>query len=183
MRVTCPPIFTSASAASADVARCIFVGAFAAILAGGCAREPETQAFGTAFPEPARGLSFVAGGRCDLDIASGKPIDRGWRADSSKPIWISGWALEDPAMPASDWIVIELAARGDRARYFAVSSVRKPHAELAARIGDSPGVRNAAFELAARADTLPRGRYAVRVLMPGKAGGLICETGRVLELI
>jgi len=43
-------------------------------------------------------------------------------------------------------------------------------------------VRNAAFELVARADALPRGRYAVRVLMRGGSGGLICDTGRVLEL-
>jgi len=151
-------------------------------LAAACAPEPEAQSFGTALPEPARGLSYANGGRCHLDIASGTPIDQGWRADSSKPIWLSGWALEDPAKPASEWVVIELAAPSDRARYFAVSSIRKPHAELASRIGDGPGVRNAAFELVARADALPRGRYAVRVLMRGGSGGLICDTGRVLEL-
>ena len=155
----------------------------AAALTAACSREPEAQAFGTALPEPARGLSYAVGGRCNLDIASGTPIARGWRTDSSKPIWLSGWALEDPAKPASEWVVVELAAPGDRARYFAVSSIRKPHAELTASLGDGPGVRNAAFELVARADTLPRGRYAVRVLMRGGTGGLICETGRVLELI
>lgn len=162
--------------------RHLLVVALAAVLASGCTKEPETQAFGTAYPEPARGLSYANGGRCQLDIVSGTPIDRGWRADSSKPIWFSGWALEDPAKPASEWIVIELAAPRDRARYFAVSAVRKPHAELALRIGDGPGVRNAAFELVARANTLPLGRYAVHVLMPGATGGLICDTGRVLEL-
>jgi hypothetical protein len=152
-------------------------------LATACSREPEAQSFGSALPEPARGLSFTAGGRCHLDIASGTPIDRGWRTDTSKPIWISGWALEDPAKPASAWVVVELAAPGDRARFFAVTTIRKPHAELAARLGDSPGVRNAAFELVARADALPRGRYSVRILMRGGKGGLTCETGRVLDLI
>jgi hypothetical protein len=151
-------------------------------LAAACTREPEAQSFGTAYPELARGLSYANGGRCHLDIASGTPIDQGWRTDSSKPIWLSGWALEDPAKPASEWVVIELAAPLDRARYFAVTAVRKPHAELAFLIGDGPGVRNAAFELVARADALPRGRYAVRVLMRGGTGGLICDTGRVLDL-
>ena len=152
-------------------------------LAAACTREPDAQSFGTAYPELARGLTYASGGRCHLDIASGTPIAQGWRTDSSKPIWISGWALEDPAKPASEWVVIELAAPGDRARYFAVTAVRKPHAGLAALVGDGPGVRNAAFELVARADTLPRGRYAVRVLMRGATGGLTCDTGKVLELI
>ncbi len=157
--------------------------AAAVALAAACSREPEAQSFGSALPEPARGLSFSPGGRCHVDIASGTPIDRGWRTDTSKAIWISGWALEDPAKPASDWVVVELAAPGDRARFFAVSTIRKRHAELAARLGDGPGVRNAAFELVARADALPRGRYSVRILMRGGNGGLICETGRVLDLI
>jgi hypothetical protein len=154
-----------------------------ASFAAGCSREPEAQAFGTAFPEPARGLTFVAGGQCSLDLASGTPSGRGWRTDTAKPVRFSGWALEDPAKPASEWIVIELAAHGDRARYFAVTTTRNSRADLAAAIGDGPGVRNAAFELVARAESLPRGRYAIRVLMKGVTGGLICETRRVLELI
>ena len=157
--------------------------AAAIALAAACSREPEAQSFGSALPEPARGLSYVAGGQCHVDAASGTPIDRGWRNDTSKPIWISGWAFEDAAKPASDWVVIELAAPGDRARFFAVSTIRKRHAGLAARLGDGPGVRNAAFELAARADALPRGRYTVRVLMRGGSSGLICETRQVLDLI
>jgi hypothetical protein len=159
------------------------VVALSVALATGCSREPDAQLFGTAFPEPARGLSYAAGGRCNIDIASGTPMGRGWRTDSSKTIWISGWAYEDPAKPASDWVVVELAAPGDRARYFALSTIRKPHADVTAKLGDAPAARNAAFELVARADALPRGRYAVRVLMRGGSGGLICETGRVLELI
>ncbi len=163
------------------VAACVV--ALSVALATGCSREPEAQSFGTAFPEPARNLSYAAGGRCNIDIASGTPIAGGWRTDTAKPIWISGWAYEDPAKPASDWVVVELAAPGDRARYFAVSMIRKPHADVTARLGDAPAARNAAFELVARADALPRGRYAVRVLMRGGNGGLICETGRVLELV
>jgi hypothetical protein len=156
----------------------------AAVVACGCSREPDTQAFGTAFPEPARNLSYVAGGRCSLDLASGTPSGRGWRTDTAKPIRFSGWALEDPAKPASDWIVVELAAPGDRVRHFAVSTFRNPRPDLAAGMGDGPGLRKAAFELVARADTLPRGRYAVRILMKSSTGGgLSCETGRVLELI
>ena len=155
----------------------------AVALVAGCSREPDTQAFGTAFPEPARGLSYVAGGRCSLDLASGTPIPRGWRTDTAKPIRFSGWALEDPAKPASEWIVIELAAPGDRARFFAVTTFRSPRSDLAPAMGDGPGIRNAAYELVARADKLPRGRYAVRVLMKGGTGGLVCETGRVLELV
>jgi hypothetical protein len=154
----------------------------AAALGIGCTPEPEVQAFGTAFPEPARGLSFVAGGRCNVEFVSGAPIDRGWRSNSAKPIRISGWALEDVAKPASEWVVIELAAPGDRARYFASTTFRSPRADLAAVLGEGPGVRNAAFEVVARAETLPRGRYAVRVLMRGGTGGLICEANRVLEL-
>jgi len=149
----------------------------------GCSREPEGQAFGTAFPEPARALTFVAGGRCSLDLASGTPSGRGWRTDTSKPLRLSGWALEDPAKPASDWIVIELAAPGDRARYFALTTFRNPRPDLAAGMGEGPGLRNAAFEVVARAETLPRGRYLIRVLMKGTNGGLICDTGRVLELV
>ena len=152
-------------------------------LAAGCSREPESQAFGTAFPEPARGLTFGNGGRCSLDFASGTPSGRNWRTDTTKPIRFSGWALEDPAKPASSWVVIELAAPGDRARYFAVTTSRNARADLTAAMGDGPGLRNAAFELVARAETLPRGRYTIRVLMKGGTGGLICETGRVLELI
>lgn len=155
----------------------------AAALAAACSREPETQAFGTAFPAPARGLTYVAGGRCSLDAVTGTPVDRGWRADTAKPLRFSGWALEDPARPASEWVAIELAAPGDRARYFAATTFRSPRADLAASLGDGPGVRNAAFELVARADDLPRGRYAVRVLMRGSAGGVVCDTGRTLELI
>lgn len=158
------------------------VVALAAILVGACSREPETQAFGTAFPEPARGLSFVAGGRCSLDFVTGTPIERGWRADSAKPIKFSGWALEDVAMPASDWIVVELAVRGDRARYFVATTFRSPRADLAAGLGDGPGIRNAAFEALARADRLPHGRYVVRILMRGATGGLICESNRIVEL-
>jgi len=183
MPATCPPIFTSASAASADVARRLCVVAVVVILAGGCSKEPETQAFGTAFPEPARGLSFVAGGRCNLDFVTGAPIERGWRADSAKPIKFSGWALEDVAKPASEWVVVELAAPGDRARYFVVTTFRSPRTDLAPGLGDGPGVGNAAFELIARADRLPRGRYAVRILMRGGTGGLICESNRMVELM
>ena len=161
----------------------LVVAAAVVALVAGCSREPDTQAFGTAFPEPARGLSYVAGGRCNVDLASGTPTARGWRTDTTKPLRFSGWALEDPAKPASDWVVVELAAPGDRARYFAATTLRNPRADLAARLGDGPGIRRAAFELAARADTLPRGRYAIRVLMKGGSGGLICETGRVLELV
>jgi hypothetical protein len=153
-----------------------------AALAGGCAQEPDTQAFGTAFPEPARGLSYVAGGRCGLDFVTGTPTSKGWRADTSKPLRFSGWALEDIARPASEWIVVELAGPGDRARFFAVTSFRSSRGDLAGALGDGPGVRNAAFELVARAEALPRGRYAVRLLMRGAASGLVCETGRVLEL-
>jgi hypothetical protein len=51
-----------------------------------------------------------------------------------------------------------------------------------AGLGDGPGVRNAAFEVVARADALPRGRYVMRVLMRGGTGGLICQANRVLEL-
>ncbi len=155
----------------------------AAALVSGCSREPDTQAFGTAFPQPARNLTYVAGGRCSLDLATGTASGRGWRTDTAKPIRFSGWALEDPSKPASDWIVIELAASGDRVRYFAVSTFRNARPDLAAGMGDGPGLRNAAFELVARADTLPRGRYAIRVLMKSGTGGLSCETGRVLELI
>ncbi len=182
MPATCPPIFTSASAASADVARCLFVVAVVAILAGGCSKEPETQAFGTAFPEAARGLSFVAGGLCSLDFVTGAAIERGWRADSAKPIRFSGWALEDVAKPASEWIVVELAAPGDRARYFAATTFRSPRTDLTG-LGDGPGIGNAAFEVIARADRLPRGRYAVRILMRGGTGGLICESNRIVELM
>jgi len=153
-----------------------------AALAVACSHEPEAQSFGTAFPEPARGLTFGNGGRCSLDFASGTPSGRGWRTDTGKPIRFSGWALEDPAKPASDWVVIELAAPGDRARFFAVTTLRNSRADLAAGLGDGPGLRNAAFELVARAETLPRGRYTIRILMKGGTGGLICETGRVLEL-
>lgn len=141
------------------------------------------QTFGTAFPEPARGLSYVAGGRCNLESVTGTPTARGWRTDSTKPIRFSGWALEDVAKPASEWIVVELAAPGDRARYFAVTTFRSPRTDLATGLGDGPGVRNAAFEVIARADPLPRGRYAVRILMRGGTGGLICESNRLVELI
>ena len=149
-----------------------------------CTREPEAQSFGTAFPEPARGLLYANGGRCHLDIASGTPIDQGWRTDSSKPIWISGWALEDPAKPGSEWVVVELAAPGDRARYLRghddPQAARRSSPRL---IGDGPGVRNAAFELVARADALPRGRYAVRVLMRGgTAAGLRDRPGARADL-
>jgi hypothetical protein len=149
----------------------------AAAMVSGCSRDPDTQAFGTAFPEPARNLTYVAGGRCSLDLASGTPSGRGWRTDTAKPIRFSGWALEDPSKPASDWIVIELAAPGDRALYFAVATFRNPLPDLAAGMGDGPGLRKAAFELVARADTLPRGRYAIRVLMKGGTGGLSCDIG------
>ena len=162
--------------------RSLLAAALAATLVAGCTKEPETQAFGTAFPEPARGLSFVAGGRCNIEFVTGVPAGRGWRTDTSKPLKFSGWALEDVAKPASEWIVVELAAPADRARYFAVTTFRSPRTDLASGLGDGPGVRNAAFELVARADALPRGRYAVRVLMRGGSGGLICDTGRVLEL-
>ena len=162
--------------------RLLLVALATAVLAGGCTKDADIQSFGTAFPEPARGLSFVAGGRCNLESVTGKPIDRGWQTDSSKPIRFSGWAVEDIAKPASEWIVIELAAPGERARYFAATTFRSPRADLVATLGDGPGVKNAAFEVIARADTLPRGRYAVRVLMRGGVGGLICETSRRLEL-
>ena len=162
--------------------RLVLAAVLASALVAACTREPDTQAFGTAFPEPARGLSFVAGGRCNLDSVSGTRFDRGWRTDAATPLKFSGWALEDVAKPASEWVVIELAAPGDRARYFAVTTFRSPRADLASALGDGPGVRNAAFELVARAETLPRGRYVVRVLMRGGTGGLTCETGRVLEL-
>ena len=158
-----------------------FVAA-AVALAMGCSREPDAQAFGSAFPEPARNLSYVKGGRCNLDIASGAPTNRGWRTDASKTIWMSGWAYDDPSRRASDWVVVELAAPGDRARFFALSTIRKPHPQVIAQIGDVPASQNAAFELVARADTLPVGRYAIRVLMKGVGGGLICDTGRTLEL-
>lgn len=160
----------------------IFVALATAALAVGCAKEPDVQAFGTAFPEPARGLSFVAGGRCNLESVTGTPIDRGWRTNSAKPIRFSGWALEDVAKPASEWIVIELAAPGERARYFAATTFRSPRPDLGPALGDGPGVKNAAFDVIARADTLPRGRYSVRVLMRGGVGGLVCETNRLLEL-
>ena len=161
----------------------LMLAAFAAAaLLAACAKDPDAQAFGTAFPEPARGLSFVTGGRCNLEFVTGARIDRGWRADGAKPLKFSGWALEDVAKPASDWIVVELAAPGDRARYFALTKFRSPRADLAVALGEGPGVRNAAFELIARPDKLPRGRYSVRVLMRGAAGGLSCETNRVLEL-
>lgn len=162
--------------------RALLVAVVTAAFAVACTVEPEVQAFGTAFPEPARGLSFVAGGRCNVEFVSGTPIDRGWRSNSAKPIKISGWALEDVAKPASEWIVIELAAPGDRARYFASTTFRSARADLATGLGDGPGVRSAAFEVVARADALPRGRYAVRVLMRGGTGGLICQSNRVLEL-
>jgi len=161
----------------------LFVGALVIILAGGCSKGPETPAFGTAFPDAARGLSFVAGGRCSLDFVTGTPIQRGWQADSAKPIKFSGWALEDVAKPASEWIVVELAAPGDRARYFVATTFRSPRTDLATGLGDGPGVGNAAFEVLARADRLPRGRYAVRILMRGGTGGLICESNRMVELI
>jgi hypothetical protein len=161
----------------------LLVAAVAAVaLASGCANESDTQSFGTAFPEPARGLSFVAGGRCNVELVTGVPMERGWRTDTAKPLRIAGWALEDVAKPASEWIVVELAAPGGRARYFAVTTFRSPRADLLSALGDGPGVRNAAFELVARADTLPRGRYALRVLMRGGTGGLMCDTNRVLEL-
>lgn len=156
--------------------------ALAGALVAGCTKEPETQAFGTAFPEPARGLSYAAGGRCNVEFVTGEPSGRGWRTDTAKPLKFSGWALEDVAKPASEWVVVELAAPADRARYFAVTTFRSPRTDLASGLGDGPGVRNAAFELVARADTLPRGRYVVRVLMRGESGGLMCETNRVLEL-
>jgi hypothetical protein len=162
--------------------RFVPIAVVAAALGAGCTSQPDVQAFGTAFPEPARGLSFVAGGRCNVEFVSGAPIDRGWRSDSARPIRISGWALEDVAKPASEWIVIELAAPGDRARYFASTTFRSPRADLVAGLGDGPGVRNAAFEVVARADALPRGRYVMRVLMRGGTGGLICQANRVLEL-
>jgi hypothetical protein len=165
------------------VTRRVFVALVATALAAGCSKEPDTQAFGTAFPEPARGISFVAGGRCNVDFVTGTPTDRGWRTDSSKPIKFSGWALEDAANAASEWVVVELAAPADRARYFAVTAFRSPRADLAGMLGDGPGLRNAAFELIARTDSLPRGRYAVRLLMRGGAEGLRCETNRQVELI
>ena len=160
----------------------LLLGVVVAVVSG-CSHEPDAQSFGTAFPEPARGLTFGNGGRCSLDFASGTPSGRGWRTDTAKPIRFSGWALEDPAKPASDWVVIELAAPGDRARFFAVTTLRNSRPDLAAAMGDGPGLRTAAFELVARAETLPRARYTIRVLMKGGTGGLICETGRVLELI
>ena len=153
-----------------------------AALVTSCAKEPDAQAFGTAFPEPARGLSFAAGGRCNLDAVTGTPIDHGWRSDGAEALKFSGWALEDVAKPASAWIVVELAAPGDRARYFAATTFRSSRTDLVSALGDGPGVRNAAFELSARADALPRGRYAVRLLKSGGAGGLICDPKRVLEL-
>ena len=155
----------------------------AALLAAACAREPERQPFGTAVPEQARGLAFVTGGRCGLDLVSGTETANGWRTTTVEPITFSGWALEDVARPASEWIVIELVASGERARFFAVTTQRGPRADLAATLGDGPGVRNAAFELVARAETLPRGRYAIRLRMRGVAGGLVCNTGRAVELI
>ena len=154
----------------------------AALLATACSREPEAQAFSSGLPPQARNLSYVAGGQCHIDAASGTPVIEGWRVNTSTPIWISGWAYDDPGRPASEWIVVELAAPGDRARFFAVSSVRKPNAEVTARLGNSPASHNAAFELVARADMLPRGRYSIRVLMKSEKGGLKCETGRVLDL-
>lgn len=162
--------------------RYFVVAIVATAVATGCSKNADTQAFGTAFPEPARGLSFVEGGRCNLDFVTGAPIERGWRADTSQPIRFSGWALEDAAKPASEWVVIELAAPGDRARYFVVTTFRSSRADLAGALGDGPGVRNAAFEVIARADTIPRGRYLVRLLMRGTSGGLRCETNRRVEL-
>jgi len=162
--------------------RLALVAILAVAIVAGCAREPDVQAFGTAFPEPARGLSFVAGGRCNVESVTGSPIDRGWRAEGEKPLKFSGWALEEAAKPASAWVVVELAAPGGRARYFAATTFRSPRPDLAASLGDGPGVHGAAFELVARADTLPRGRYAIRVLMRSGEGGLVCETNRVIEL-
>jgi hypothetical protein len=162
--------------------RAAAVLAAAMALASGCAREPEVQAFGMALPEPARGLTFVAGGSCNVESVSGTLGDRGWRVDTTKPLRISGWAYEEPSTPSSPWAVVELAAPGDRARYFAATTDRGPLL-IAAPGLDGPGVRSAAFDLVARADNLPRGRYVVRVLTRGTAGGLTCETKRPIELV
>ncbi len=154
-----------------------------ALLAVACTREPEPQAFGIAVPEPARGVAFAAGARCSVELVTGTANATGWRTDTVKPLRFSGWALEDVAYPASEWIVMELAASGERARFFAVTTTRGPRGDLVPTLGDGPGVRNAGFELVARADALPRGRYAIRLLMRGAAGGLVCDTRRVVELI
>jgi hypothetical protein len=87
-------------------------------------------------------------------IASGAPIERGWRADSSVPIWLSGWALEDPAKPASEWVVIELAAPGDRA-LFRVSMIRNPTPSWPRAWETAQAWRRRS--IVARADMLPRG--------------------------
>jgi hypothetical protein len=159
------------------------IATLAAALLAACGKGPEPQSFGTAVPEPARGVAFAPGGRCNLDRASGTETRRGWRTDTVRPIRISGWAIEDVAQAAPPWIVVELVAPGDRARFFAVATVRSMRSDLAVSLGDGPALRNAGFELVARAESLPRERYAVYLLMHGATGGLACATGRTLELI
>ncbi len=156
----------------------------AAVLAVACAKQPEPQSFGSAIPEPARGLAFVPGGRCNLEFVSGTGTRGGWRTGTLKPIVISGWALENATQTASPWVVVELVAPGDRARFFAVTTIRRPRPDVAAILGaNGPGLQNAGFELVASADSLPRGRYAVYLLIGSAARGLACATGRILEFI
>jgi hypothetical protein len=110
--------------------------ALAALLAAACAREPERQPFGTAVPEPARGLVFVTVAAA-VSTSSAKRSRNGWRTTTVEPITFSGWALEDVARPASEWIVVELVASGERARFFAVTTQR-PRADLGRRSATVP---------------------------------------------
>jgi hypothetical protein len=161
-----------------------FAAVLATVLLAACGRGPEPQSFGSAVPEPARGLAFAPGGRCNLDLVSGTETPRGWRTSTVSPIRISGWAIGEVAQVGSPWVVVELVAPGDRARFFAVTTVRRMRSDLVTSLGDGPALSNAGFELVVRAESLPRERYAVYLLMRGGAtGGLACATGRTLELV
>ena len=152
------------------------------VLLGACGDGEGVQSFSSGLPPEARGMSFVAGGRCSVDSISATRAEDVWRAGRDKPLRFSGWAIETSTMTTSDWLVVELAAPNDARRFFAGTTTRGERGDLMAALGAGPGLSKAAFELIAAPGDLPAGRYTVRLLFGSAAGGISCTTPVPLEL-
>ena len=181
MPAICHPIFTSASAASADVPRRLFVVAVVVILAGGCSKEPKRRRSAPRFPRPPADSRPSPAGRRSLDFVTESADPTRLGARLRKPIKFSGWALKTSrSRHRSGSSSSRCGAPRPRPLLCGDDCSWSPRTDLATGLGDGPAyaTRHSRWS---RADWLPRGRYAVRILMRGGTDGLICESNRMVE--
>jgi predicted O-methyltransferase YrrM len=137
--------------------------------------------FTAGLPSILMGKTIAIGGKAYIDGLNKKTTDVILNIKNEDGFDINGWAYDDKTNTASKTIFIELMPVKKGVKYYV--EARRSEREDVAKFFNSPGLKNAGFNVKAAAKSVPAGKYRINIIQFGDGVSILTSTGSMINKV